>query len=456
MFLKKFLIRTIIGLAIIQTPSIYSKQDIKPKNIILFIGDGMGPAHIKAFRMFKDDPKTEQVETLLLDSMLVGTLRTDPKMLVVDDLSSADMIHQPNGGITDSAAAATAYATGFKTVNGRISVDENNRTLSTVLEKAKQMGLSTGLVVTSSLTGATPAVFITHIKNRSKDKKIADQYIDNRFKGMPYADVLLGGGEKYFIRDDRNIANEFESLGYHFVDNQANLIRSDDKLLIGLFANKGLDKMLDRDDTTPSLAEMTKAAIKQLSKNKKGFFLMVEGSQIDWAAHRQDIVGVMSEMQDFEDAIAVGLDFAKNNQTQILITADHATGGLSIGAHIDGESTYQWNSYFVSGFTATPEKIIKEALKSDDLLAEIKKYSGLKLTKKELRQLTDIEPEEHRKSLAFINGLVNRRSHTGWTTHGHTGVDVNLYAYGSASHRLTGHWDNTKVGQFIFELLNEL
>jgi len=457
MFLKKLLISSLLICAVLcQFQSISAKTVTKPKNIILFIGDGMGPSHVKAFRMFKDDPTTEGVETLLLDSMLVGSLRTDPKMPVVNEDFSSPTKHQANGAVTDSAAAATAYATGFKTTNGRISVDEENKHLPTVLEKAKHLGLSTGLVVTSSLTGATPAVFVAHIKNRRKDKKIANQYVENLHKGSPYVDVMLGGGAKYFIRDDRNIAKEFAALGYNFVDNKKDLNNSDDKKLFGLFAKKGLDKMLDRDENTPSLADMTRAALKQLSKNKKGFFLMVEGSQVDWAAHRQDIVGVMSEMQDFEDAIAVGFDFAKNGETQIIITADHATGGLSLGAEIDGESPYQWNSRFVSAFTATPEKIIKEALKSDDLFAEIQKYSGLKLTKKELRKLSDIEPEEHRKSLAFINGLINKRSRTGWTTHGHTGVDVNLYAYGPASNQLIGHWDNTKIGKFIFKLLDDL
>lgn len=440
-----------------QIQPISAETATKPKNIIFFIGDGMGPSHVKAYRMFKDDPKTESVETLLFDSMLVGSLRTDPKMSVKQggDFSTPSK-HQANGLVTDSAAAATAYATGFKTTNGRISVDINNRPLLTVLEKAKHLGLSTGLVATSSITGATPAVFATHIKNRRKDKKIADQYIDNLYKGSPYVDVMLGGGAKYFIRKGRNLTEEFEAIGYTFVDNKQDLLNADSNKMLGLFAEKGLDKMLDRDENTPSLADMTKVAIKQLSKNEKGFFLLVEGSQIDWAAHRQDIVGVMSEMQDFENAIGVGLDFAKNGETQIIMTADHATGGLSVGAHIKGESLYQWNSRFISGFTATPEKIIKEALKSDDLLAEIQRYSGLKLTKKELKKLSDIEPEDHRKALAFINGLINKRSRTGWTTHGHTGVDVNLYAYGSASEQLYGHWDNTKIGRFIFKLLGEL
>jgi len=458
MFLKKILICTTVFCVILcQIPPVYSQEIAKPKNIILFIGDGMGSAHIKAFRMFKDDPETENVETLLFDSMLVGTLRTDPKMPLAESFLPLSMKEQNNGGVTDSAAAATAYATGFKTINGHISVDEDNRSLITVLEKAKHLGLSTGLVVTSQLTDATPAVFASHIKNRRKEKKIANQYIDNRYKGMPYVDVLLGGGSKYFIREDRNIAKEFESLGYHLVTNKKDLISSDNQQLLGLFGKKGMDKMLDRDVNTPSLADMTNAAIKQLSKNKKGFFLLVEGSQIDWAAHRNDIIGVMSEMQDFEDAVSAGLKFAKNNQeTQILVTADHSTGGLSVGSEQDGKSYYQWNSHFVASAKATPEKIIERAVESGNLYSEIKKYTGFQLSKKEIKKLAKIEPEETKKALFFITGLVDRRSYTGWTTHGHTGVDVNLYAYGSQSQQLIGHWDNTKIGKFIFKLLEDL
>ncbi|MDQ7048000.1 MAG: alkaline phosphatase [Enterobacterales bacterium] len=296
-----------------------------PKNIILFIGDGMGPSYMKAYRMFKDDPHTTKVELTRFDPLFVGLLSTDPSVL--DD-------------VTDSAASATAMATGYKVANGVLSVDKSNKALVTVLERAKQLGLSTGLVATSTISHATPAAFASHINNRRLQAKIADQYIDNRYQNMPYIDVILGGGRVYFERDDRNISQQFQQLGYQLVNTKQELLDNQQPKVLGLFTDHVFKKMIDRDPQTPSLADMTSAAIKQLSKNKKGFFLMVEASQIDFAGHIQDISGVMSEMQDLDDALQVAMQFVDNSalgDSQILLTADHSTGGLSVGTEVNGK-----------------------------------------------------------------------------------------------------------------------
>ena len=269
-------------------------------------------------------------------------------------------------------------------------------------------------------------------------------------------DVLLGGGSKYFVREDRNIASEFESLGYQILHNKNQLKNASASHLLGLFAPIGLKKMLDRKANTPSLADMTKVAIEQLSKNQKGFFLLVEGSQIDWAGHNNDIVGAMSEMQDFEQAVAIAMKFARqDNQTQLLLTADHSTGGLSIGTEIQGTEYYQWKSQVVKSFIITPEEIVARAIQSGDLLKEFKSAADLQLSPLELASLASINPKDEILALKVITDLINQRSYTGWTTHGHTGVDVNLYAFGPVSHQLVGHWDNTKIAEFIFSLLED-
>ncbi len=433
----------------------------KPKNIILFIGDGMGPAYMKAYRMFRDDMNTQQVETTIFDSMLVGTLRTDPRGIaggIIDSSSSANAIatgrKAVNGKVTDSAASATAYATGTKTLNGTLSITEDSQPIMTVLEKAKHQGKSTGMVVTSQIYHATPAAFLAHQFSRDDYAEIVDQYIDNQFKNMPYFDVLLGGGAKYFIRKDRNLAKEFESLGYEVVSNKTALYESNNPHLIGIFAKHGLKKMIDRDSETPSLADMTKIALAQLSKNENGFFLLVEGSQIDWAGHDNDIVGSMSEMLDFERALSEALDFAqKDHQTQIIVTADHSTGGLSVGSAVNGEDFYQWNNEVVKSFSITPEEIIRRASRSGDLVGEFGAATSIKLNHRETEILSSFSKRNKDKALLDIVKIINDRSYTGWTTRGHTGVDVNLYAFGPVSHELVGHWDNTKIADFIFELL---
>lgn len=432
----------------------------KPKNIILFIGDGMGPSYIKAFRLFKDDPKTQVIENTVFDDLFVGVLRTDPA--------------RPYGKVTDSAAAATAMSTGIKTYFGAVGVDVNKKPLLTVLERAKQLGLSTGLIATSSLSHATPASFASHHENRREERAIVKQYVDRRYKGMPYVDVLLGGGKKFFIGKNRNVIQEFQSLGYQFVENKKALNENKNTKLLGLFAENAFEKMFDKADDTPTLAEMTQAAIKQLSKNDKGFFLMVEGSQIDFAGHRQDIVGVMSEMQGLEDAILVAKNFAnqaENKQnTQILITADHSTGGLSVGNEVNGKKHYEWNAQALKYIKYTPKKILANALESHDFIGEFSKATGFELTVKEVEILKALNFEkyanqglsklegDYKKTSKLFEGLcqiISDRSFTGWTTHGHTGEDVFLYAYGPASDELRGGWENTKIGKTIFNWLEK-
>ncbi len=469
MFKKSLLVLLFVSLAGCQLIVPGANQRPKPKNIILFIGDGMGPAYMKAYRMYQDLPSTAKVETTVFDRMLVGTLRTDPRGASGDlelssnkvkDLTTEKKIYK--GAVTDSAAAASAYATGIKVFNRELSISVDKKPLLTVLEQAKKNGLSTGLVATSPLTGATPAAFVTHQPSRYAYNKIADQYFDNQHENKPFIDVMLGGGKQYFIREERNIVKEFESLGYGFIDSKTALLGSNNPKMIGLFADNAIKKMLDRDANTPSLAEMTQVALAQLSKNPNGFFLMVEASQIDWAGHRNDIVGVMSEMRDFELAVLEAVDFAKNHhQTQIIVTADHSTGGLSVGAEVNGQKKYHWKSEVVQSFSKTPEEVLRLAAKSGDLLAELTAASDIQLSEQEVEKINAVKLDANDNqaskisiaALAVITKIVNDRSYTGWTTHGHTGTDVFLYASGPFRHELVGHWDNTKIGKIIFEWL---
>lgn len=139
--------------------------------------------------------------------------------------------------------------------------------------------------------------------------------MDDKIKGKHKIDVLLGGGKSYFNRKDRNLTKEFKQAGYSYVTTKQALKKNKDQQVLGLFAEGGLAKALDRDSKTPSLKDMTVSAIDRLNQNKKGFFLMVEGSQIDWAAHDNDTVGAMSEVKDFEQAYKAAIEFAKKRQT---------------------------------------------------------------------------------------------------------------------------------------------
>ena len=214
-----------------------------PKNVILLIADGMGPAHIKAYRLFNDDPDSTGVDPLLFDPLLVGTLSTDNHIghsMTVNETGSQAVKHseERHYQVTDSAASATAYSTGVKSYNGAIAVDNNKKPIPTVLELAKQKGLNTGLVATSQIVHATPAAFIAHEPSRRNYNNIADQFLDNTYNNQPMVDVFLGGGWKYFKRDDRDLTTELEQQGYDVISHASDLDSSGDKVA-GLFADVG-------------------------------------------------------------------------------------------------------------------------------------------------------------------------------------------------------------------------
>ncbi|MFQ5603704.1 MAG: alkaline phosphatase [bacterium] len=302
------------------------------KNIILLIGDGMGLPQINLARIKVHGAGG----SLNIDKMpVVGLLKT----------------HAADKLITDSAAAATALACGVKTRNGVISRTPDGKNAMTILEAARDKGLSTGLVATSTITHATPAVFAAHVESRRQHAEIAVQMIAAK------VNILLGGGKAYFLpksnpaskrTDDRNLLAEAQANGYKFVEIREQLGSAQSKYLLGLFQNNALTTH----PPEPSLAEMTHKALNLLNRNPKGFFLMVEGSQIDWRSHDQNAEGSVEQMLLFDEAIKVARKFAEKNQnTLVLITADHETGGLTLtGGSLDGEELQ--TSWSTGGHTA--------------------------------------------------------------------------------------------------------
>ena len=279
-----------------------------PQNIIVFIGDGMGVAHISAGRI--------AAGRLNLEKFPVNGLVTT---------------HSANRLVTESGAAATALATGKKTNNRAISVLPDGTPVKTLFEYARDQGKSIGLVVTSSVTDATPAAFIAHVDNRRKQANIAEQIVNSG------VDVLIGGGWAYFIpasragsrrKDNKDLLMELESRLPLVLSHDQLSKHSDGNKLVALLAPKGLPAAANR---PYSLASLTRIAIGILSKNHNGFVLMVEGSQIDWASHDKNASAVISEMLDFDAAVGAALDFArKQERTLTVVTSDHETGGFAI------------------------------------------------------------------------------------------------------------------------------
>lgn len=407
------------------------------KNIIFLIGDGMGVSFTSGYRYFKDNPATLELESTEFGPYLVGQQTTYP--------------NDPRYNVTDSAASATAMATGVKTYNGAIGIGNDHSKLKSVLERAKEKGKGTGLVATAQITHGTPAAFGAHVFQRKSMSAIADDYFQDLVNGRHKIDVLLGGGADWFIRKDRDLVMEFKKDGYSYVTSLNEMQNDESAQVLGLFAKRGLPKMIDRPSDIPSLADMTVSAIDRLNKNDNGFFLMVEGSQIDWAAHDNDIVGVMSEMEDFEKAFKVAVDFAKKDgHTLVIATADHSTGGFTIGA----QGQYNWYSSVIKAIKRTPNYMAAKIVKGAGVKETLTKYIDLPLTQNEINLVERAARTHNAKNIDnTIEEIINQRSLTGWTTVGHTGEDVNVYAFGPGSERFKGQIDNTDHAKIIFDIL---
>ncbi len=407
-----------------------------PKNIIYMIGDGMGPAYTTAYRYFKDDPNTKVVDPTVFDTILRGMAHTYP-----DDHTY----------VTDSAAGATALSSGHKSYNGAIAVDTDKKPVKTMLEVAKERGMTTALVATSQINHATPASFASHNESRRNYDEIANDYIDNKIAGKLPVDLMLGGGTKYYVREDRNLVEEFKAAGYQYSDNFAAMSDLKQVPALGLFAEVGLPFALDENPTR--LTQMTTKALDLLDdQNNKGFFVMIEGSQIDWCGHANDIACAMGEMDDFAKSIEQAKAYVdKNPDTLLVITADHSTGGLTLGAH----GQYKWETDVVKGVKATAGTITKALLESEDLKSVWQKYSDIEFTEANAIKLSEAKKMGDKALVLAVKDIINHASFTGWTTGGHTAIDVQVFAYGKRAEDFYGSQNNTAIANKLIDFIKE-
>jgi alkaline phosphatase len=306
LFFKLFLASAITIVAIHDANAQKSKRNSKsstPKNIILLIGDGMGTSQVYAGYTAKK-----------------GVMNTTGM-----PVTGFSITNSANNYITDSGAGGTALSAGVKTNNGSIGVDIDGKPVKTILEMAEDKGLSTGLVSTSAITHATPASFIAHTPNRSKYEDIAYDFLRTDI------DVFIGGGYNHFARraDSLNLIDSLTARGYFIARDLKDVDVPSTQRLAALLADEHMPSMIK--GRGEMLSEATDMALKMLKRNKKGFFIMIEGSMIDWAAHDNDAESIVKETVDFDNAVGKALQFAvKNGETLVIVTADHETGGLGI------------------------------------------------------------------------------------------------------------------------------
>ena len=274
----------------------------KPRNVIVMIGDGMGLAEVFA-------GLTANGGHLFLDNF---------KHIGFSKTQSSDNY------ITDSAAGGTALATGQKTYNGAIAVNTDTVAIKTILEMAEDKQMATGLVSTSAITHATPASYIAHQGSRGSYEDIAADFLKTDI------DVFIGGGYKHFTQraDKRDLTLELKQKGYQVMRNMDEIAKVKSGKLAGLTADEHNEVFPKRKMDLPL---STETALNILDQNKNGFFIMIEGSQIDWGGHANNTIYIVNEMLDFDRSIGKALEFAeKDGETLIIVTADHETGGMAI------------------------------------------------------------------------------------------------------------------------------
>ena len=366
-------------------------------SVILFIGDGMGANHIAVAQRFYG----RNFAMARLGYKGVATTLN------------------AQGGLTDSAAASTALATGFKTDNGKLCLAPDGRPLESILERCQQIGKSTGVVTTDQLTGATPAGFVVQVASRRSTAEIADQMLGSGTQ------VMLGGGA------EADYGEQLETLrqaGYGVVSNRDELLSDTQPKLLGLFGKVEM----------PALSEMTQAAINRLAANPKGFFLVVEQAKMDWDHNLPKTI--LNDMRELDGAVAVALNYARTHPRMlVIVTGDHETGGLSIR-----------NPYKISylRLVRAPEATIAARLNASrtNVAQVMASLAGMRsMTRQEISQI-----QQASDPAIAIGNVLSARAGLAWTSNGqHTTTPVRILATGAGAMAFASRMDNTDIPKRI-------
>lgn len=465
---KQFLSLFLMAAAIMPMQAI-QKEEVKPvKNVIVMIPDGTSLATVSIARWLQwyQDPSKPKLN---IDPYLCGTVRT----------------HSSNAPIGDSAPTTSCYMTGQPSRTGYVSTypeqDKDNdiypteaerafQPLTTVLEAGKILqGKATGLVFTCEFPHATPADCSAHSYKRGRYDWIAPQMVHNEL------DVVIGGGVSILTEE---MENELVANGYKVYRNDLQGMRADkSEKMWALYGDKEMAYDLDRDpNQQPSIEEMTRKAIEKLSKDPDGFFLMVEGSKVDWAAHGNDPVGMATDFLAFDRACGAALEFArKNGETAVVILPDHGNSGISLGRRsctgYDKLSKDQLFHQF-SLYKLTAEGFAKKvnSIPNSEVQQMFSQYAGFELTDEEMNALNNCKdyknspiPAEQRKTddnssmysgnlTGLMAHIITSRTCFGFTTGGHTGEEVFLAAYHPQGSLPIGMNTNIEINEYLCNL----
>ena len=448
----------------------------KPKYVFYFIGDGLGASQRQFSEFFLEEETGHKTDKLLMNTFEVAGMNTT---------YCADTL------ITDSAAAATALASGVKTNKGVIGKDVEGHNVRTLVEAARDAGMKTGLITTTRLTHATPAAFAAHNISRNNENEIAEDFLNSG------VDFMAGGGARYFIpqsmkiengdavgktikskrKDEKNLIKDFQAKGYNTYlgmagakdFNATDFSKVDKAFAAFTYTHTPYEiERRSRYKEMPSLAAMTKAGIDVLAQGDKGFFLMVEGGRIDHACHANDATGAIWDTIAFDDAVKTAYDFYKahKDDTLVVVVGDHETGGMGLGmdsmgykldmasllkAHISVEDSLAYGAEQYKGDRAAYTAMLAKEFG----LADLNDKETAKLTAAfdaadagETVGYYKINPA----ALAAAH-MLSERANINWTTTIHTATMIPMSATGQEAARFGGYKDNTQIATTMADVM---
>ncbi len=424
----------------------------KAKNIIMLVSDGMSSGTLNMADLYLSRKTGTGSNWLQL-------YRDNKISRALMDMASASSI------VTDSAAASSSWGGGHRIKNGGLNVGLNGERYLPIWQKFKSVGKKTACVTTVPITHATPAGFCVNQKSRNDQASIAEKYLEQRF------DVMMGGGDDYFSpdkrKDNKDMYAAFAKGGYQVVRNRKEMLAAPlGNPILGVFADGGLPYTKDREsnrelmESTPSLAEMTQKAITALKDHQQGFVLQIEAGKVDWAAHANDIAGLLYDQVAFDEAVKVAIDFAnEDEETLVIITTDHgnANPGVIYGKYanknFDSIQEYKHtNEWILNGIgKGTSVGTVKERvayangieLKDDEAKLLLGYYEGLKTE--------DGLYNPKQLPFAALAEIQKQYNSVGWISMQHSADYVELAMYGPGSQLLKPFIKNTELHYLMLE-----
>lgn len=418
----------IAGISLISlTPKEEQTKPKKAKYIFLFIGDGMGINHTMITNKYLELHKQNPLSFLSFENVaLTITTPIEPEK------------------ITDSAAAGTAIACSEKTKNGVLGMNvETGEKFESIAETAKKSGMKVGIISSVGLNHATPAAFYAKREKRSMYNEIALDMANSNFDYFGGGGIIAGNNEAMLAA-----VNNMRQKGYQIIDERTKYSKENkysDKVYYSVFnelEEAAIPYKIDRNENMAQLADFVRFGIPYLD-NEKGFFIMAEGGKIDWSSHGNDGATTIHEVIDFDIAIREALKFYEKHpdETLIIVTADHETGGISFGSD---EKGYTTDFRSIDQQKASEGAVVNSI---EDMFVDVNKTMnnnfGLELTKNYMKKYTASELADK-----MIDSL-NRAAGISWTTHAHTGTTVATFAIGVGSEQFTGLIDNTDISKYI-------